>query len=123
MKRTIQFAAAVAVLLLTVACGKSGTDDPTPTPTPPTDKYNAADYGQLQLTHRGSRFDLPAVTGSSSLRGTVYWGDEQSEAYAAGRRHTYASEGEHRVTIDLWGAASVAFESLEGVEEIDFSKF
>lgn len=85
--------------------------------------FTAGSYGQVGITQYGASFTLPTVTGPSTLYGTVYWGDEQSESYAAGRTHTYAADAEHRVTLDLWGASTVAFESLEGVGEIDFSKF
>lgn len=86
--------------------------------------FTAGNYGQLQITQRGGSFTLPTVAGAASITGTVYWdAADTGESYDAGKTHTFASDGEHRLTIDLWGASSVAFESLEGVEEIDLSKF
>lgn len=80
-------------------------------------------YGLLRVTHNAETFAAPLVQGTG-LYGQVYWGDDTSGAYEAGRSiHTYSSVGTHIVSIDLWNAESVQFESLAGVSEIDLSKF
>lgn len=76
----------------------------------------------LKVTHSAAAFTLPAFTGSQ-ISGSVDWGDERAESYAAHLQHTYGIEGSHTVTIETFNATGFRFETLKGVSAIDLSKF
>lgn len=76
----------------------------------------------LKVTHSAAAFTLPAFTGSQ-VSGSVDWGDEQSDSYAAHLRHTYGIQGSHIVTIEIFNATGFKFETLNGISAIDLSKF
>lgn len=80
-------------------------------------------YGLLRVTHAASTFTVPSVAGTG-VYGYVYWGvDTAAERYEAGRKYTYPVAQPYVVSIDLWNATGVQFGSLEGISEIDLSKF
>ncbi len=76
----------------------------------------------LKVTHSAAAFTLPAFTGSQ-ISGSVDWGDEQTESYAAHLQHTYGIQGSHTVTIETFNATGFKFETLKEVSAIDLSKF
>ncbi len=76
----------------------------------------------LKVTHSAATFTLPTLTGTQ-ISGSVNWGDEQSESYAAHLQHTYGIQGSYTVTIETFNATGFKFETLKGVSAIDLSKF
>ncbi len=76
----------------------------------------------LKVTHSAAAFALPAFTGSQ-ISGSVDWGDEQTESYAAHLQHTYGVQGSHTVTIETFNATGFKFETLKEISAIDLSKF
>lgn len=81
------------------------------------------DYATLRITYRSNHAKAPQLTGTGRVNGTIYWGDNQTTPYDAAATHTYASEGEHQVTVESWGAAQVSIGELQEVEEIDLGGF
>ncbi len=76
----------------------------------------------LKVIHSAAAFTLPAFT-SSQISGSVDWGDEQTESYAAHLQHTYGIQESHTVTIETFNATGFKFETLKEVSAIDLSKF
>lgn len=81
------------------------------------------DYATLRITYRSNHAKAPQLTGTGRVNGTIYWGDNQTTPYDVAATHTYASEGEHQVTVESWGAAQVSIGELQEVEEIDLGGF
>ncbi len=76
----------------------------------------------LKVTHSAAAFTLPVFTGSQ-ITGSVDWGDERVESYAAHLQHAYGIQGSHTVTIETFNATGFKFETLKEVSAIDLSKF
>lgn len=87
-----------------------------------TEAETAPHYSQLSVKVKGSSYKAPVVTGTDPY-GFIYWGDAAHEAYSDVAAHGYAQPGSYVVKIDLWNAEEASFNTLGGVEEIDFSKF
>ena len=81
-------------------------------------------YGHISIRHNQSVFTMPTISGSQHY-GIIYWGDGSQNDYPATTPHTYSSAGSYEVGIDLWNveSAKVTFPNLEGLEEINLSKF
>ena len=79
----------------------------------------------LVIKHKGSKFTAPAFEVLSSLyvKGTIRWGDGQSEDYTSSASHSYADNKEHSISFDLTGVGAVEFSDVVGVTEIDFTNF
>ncbi len=76
----------------------------------------------LKVTHSAAVFTLPTLTGAQ-INGSVDWGDEQTETYAAHLKHAYGIQGSHTVTIETVNATGFKLETLKEVSAIDLSKF
>lgn len=83
---------------------------------------DASGYGVVRLLFTGTQLTVPYFP-ESGVYGSIFWGDETQEHYAAGAKHTYDAAGAHRVTVETWGATGVQLTDLKGVEEIDLSEF
>ena len=79
----------------------------------------------LVVKHQGTKFTAPAFEVLSSLyvKGTIRWGDGQSEDYTNSASHSYADNKEHSISFDLTGVGAVEFSDVVGVTEIDFTNF
>lgn len=81
-----------------------------------------APYSMLSMKINGQSSLAPVIFGASPY-GYIYWGDGQQEPYTEGAAHGYERSGSYTVKLDLWNASKATLPSLEGVEEVDFSKF
>lgn len=75
-------------------------------------------FHSFTVLHANRTFDLPLITGFFA-NALVDWGDGTVVEYEQARpSHTYASEGEHRVTISAENAVSFKIDNLVGVDEL-----
>ena len=81
-------------------------------------------YSHLALRFKGQKFAAPTIT-ATGLYGMVHWGDGAQESYKEGLVHNFSVAGEYTVGFDMWNVedAQVSYSNLEGLQEIDFSKF
>ena len=79
----------------------------------------------LVIKHKGAKFIAPAfeVLNSLYVKGTIRWGDGQSEDYANSASHSYADNKEHSISFDLTDVGAVEFSDVVGITEIDFTNF
>ena len=79
----------------------------------------------LVVKHQGAKFTAPdfEVLNSLYVKGTIRWGDGQSEDYTSSASHSYADNKEHSISFDLTGVGAVEFSDVVGVTEIDFTNF
>ena len=80
------------------------------------------DFNQVLITHNRWEILIPKVTGRY-LEGVVQWGDGRKDNYHTNLYHQYADENQHVLQLDLWGAEQIMISTIEGIVEIDFSKF
>lgn len=80
------------------------------------------DYNQIVITHTQWELLVPHITGHY-IEGIILWGDGQEEKYQPNLLHQYAEEKQHVLQLDLWGAEEMEIPAIEGIVEIDFSKF
>lgn len=76
----------------------------------------------FSVIHTNMSFKEPLMTGDYT--GKVFWKPGQSSPLGTYPEYTYTQNGEKTVTFDLFGQAeefTVEFQSLEGLQEIDFS--
>ncbi len=81
-------------------------------------------YGHISLLYQGSELTVPTITGTG-LYGMVHWGNGEQTAYKEELKYTYPMAGNYTVGFDLWNVedARVTYSNLDGLKEIDFSKF
>ncbi len=79
-------------------------------------------YGVLRLTHSAQEFVLPTLSGDNVF-GTVNWGDESNNSYAAGLQHTYTATGAKEMVIESWNSTGFELRNLTGIEAIDISQY
>lgn len=77
---------------------------------------------QVSIIHTNLNMLIPVITGQN-LSGTVNWGDNKQEEYKNDLMHQYAEEKEYTMVIDVVGAQDIEVPTLEGILEIDLSKF
>ncbi|MBR1538713.1 MAG: hypothetical protein IJ636_04320 [Bacteroidales bacterium] len=76
----------------------------------------------LSLVFSGSFLRTPKIIGNG-LTAEIDWGDGSTEAYSPDLKHTYASAGQHTVTIKLAGGSSFEIGTVAGISEIDLTEF
>ena len=76
----------------------------------------------LSLVFNGTELEAPLLAGNS-IHAEIDWGDGVKETYAKTLTHTYATGGEHTVTLKMAGAVSFEIGTVAGVSEIDLSAF
>ena len=76
----------------------------------------------LSLVFSGTELEAPLLAGNS-LNAEIDWGDGVKETYAKDLKHTYASGGNHTVTLKIAGAGSFELGTVAGISEIDLSAF
>lgn len=81
------------------------------------------EYGMIRIVYEGTQADAPQITGKSAVSGTIYWGDQSSEAYQYPLSHSFTSQGEHQVAVECWGGESVMLPNLQQIAELDLSDF
>ncbi|MDO4163440.1 MAG: fimbrillin family protein [Bacteroides sp.] len=86
------------------------------------DTITQSNHGIFAVTHCNADFTLPTF-GGTDLLGSIDWGDGTTESYVSTAQHTYDSEDEKTVTVELWGVEEVSLSTLEGIEEIDLTDF
>lgn len=82
-------------------------------------------WQSVTISHTGSQITAPVLYGSSSLVGTINWGDGSSskiEPYSYIYRFA-DEETSHQVVVKAMDATRFVIHSCEGVSKIDFSKF
>lgn len=79
-------------------------------------------YSLLVLKFSGLKLAAPRL--NDSYKGTIDWGDGSIEAYRAQLEHIYAGEeAAHTVCVEGSDAETFDLASLEGIDEIDVSRF
>ena len=78
--------------------------------------------GSVSIVHTNWEMMVPILTGEK-LSGIVTWGDGKKDDYKADLVHQYTKGKEYTLVLDHVGAQSINIPSLEGVIEIDLSKF
>ena len=76
----------------------------------------------VSIIHANMNMMIPVITGQN-LSGTVNWGDSKQEAYKNNLVHQYAEQKEYTLVIDVTEAELIDIPTLEGIIELDFSKF
>lgn len=81
------------------------------------------EYGILKITCSGNHVTAPLLSGSGTVSGLIYWGDNTSEPYIPPLNHNYSEKGVYELRLETWGASQLDIESLDGIESIDLSEF
>ena len=76
----------------------------------------------VSIVHTNMNMMIPVITGQN-LEGTVNWGDSKQEAYKDSLVHQYAEQKEYTLVIDVTEAELIDIPTLEGIIELDLSKF
>ena len=76
----------------------------------------------VSIIHTNMNMLIPVITGQN-LEGTVNWGDNKQEAYKNNLVHQYAEQKEYTLVIDVTEAELIDIPTLEGIIELDLSKF
>ena len=76
----------------------------------------------VSIIHANMNMMIPVITGQN-LSGTVNWGDSKQEAYKNNLVHQYAEQKEYTLVIDVTEAELIDVPTLEGIIELDLSKF
>ena len=77
---------------------------------------------RLRIRHSCRYFTIPDFL-SDTMYGIISWGDGSTETFSATAVHSYNKEGVHETDIEIWNPKSVTFDTLTGIEHIDFSSF
>jgi hypothetical protein len=80
------------------------------------------DRNIVKVLHTNWNLVIPTITGNNLL-GTIQWGDGQQEEYRVQATHPYTEGKEYLLQLDVWGAEEIDFPNIEGIIEIDLSKF
>ena len=80
------------------------------------------DHNIVKVLHTNWNLVIPTITGNNLL-GTIQWGDGQQEEYRIQATHPYTEGKEYLLQLDVWGAEEIDFPNIEGIIEIDLSKF
>lgn len=81
----------------------------------------AAESG-LDIVHDSAVFTVPGLSGTKTPL-FINWGDGQTGWYHYGLNHTYSEAGEHHVFMQTNGASGIILDNLEGIIDLDFTKF
>lgn len=76
----------------------------------------------LDIVHDSAVFTVPGLTGIKTPL-LINWGDGQTGWYHYGLTHTYSEAGEHHVFMQTDGAPGIVLENLEGIIDLDFTRF
>lgn len=76
----------------------------------------------VSIIHSNMNMMIPIITGQN-VSGTVNWGDDKQEEYKSDLVHRYTEEKQYTLVLDVIGADNIEVPSLEGVIELDLSKF
>lgn len=79
----------------------------------------------LRIVHEKEKFEMPHIEGTI-LSGVVTWGDGLQVDYSHGLTHDYYSNDERVIELVLEAKIdvnAVTFENIEGINEIDLSRF
>lgn len=84
-----------------------------------------ADWHTIEIEHSTDSFEIPVLSGGTSLVGFIHWGDGNQSALGewSGTYLYWDNLSSHTVTVKSDGAYLVEFPSLRGVSEINFSNF
>ena len=77
----------------------------------------------LTVSHYGSSFTAPLVTGDSLSEARISWGDGSAEKdYIPGEEYEYDGEGSHDTVVSAYGIEEITVQSLKGVTSISLSE-
>lgn len=76
----------------------------------------------LDIIHNSAVFTVPGLSGIKTPL-LIKWGDGQVGWYHYGLTHTYGEAGEHHVFMQTNGASGIVLDNLEGIIDLDFTKF
>lgn len=76
----------------------------------------------VSIIHTNMNMMIPIITGQN-VSGIVNWGDDKQEEYKSNLVHSYSEEKQYTLVLDVIGADNIEVPSLEGVIELDLSKF
>lgn len=79
-------------------------------------------YGLLKVTHVQNKFMAPTLWGDQVF-GHIVWGDGNSESYAFGAEHDFASSESKVTMIESWNSTGFQLKNIQGVEVIDISEY
>lgn len=77
----------------------------------------------LTVSHYGSSFTAPLVTGDSLNEARISWGDGSAEKdYIPGEEYEYDGEGSYDTVVSAYGIEEITVQSLKGVTSISLSE-
>lgn len=77
----------------------------------------------LTVSHYGSSFTAPLVTGDSLSEARISWGDGSAEKdYIPGEEYEYDGEGSYDTVVSAYGIEEITVQSLKGVTSISLSE-
>ena len=79
-------------------------------------------YSILSIMHNNKVFKAPEFTGNG-VKGKINWGDGNTEEYKSNSTHNYSTESTHTVQVKSVNAIEVKLENIQGIQELDLSKF
>ena len=80
------------------------------------------DRSIIQILHNNWNMIIPTITGNHLL-GIIQWGDGLQEEYRVEATHPYTEGKEYLLQVDTWGAEEFELQNIEGIIEINLSKF
>ena len=81
-------------------------------------------YQTVKVLYKGSHFVSPLISGATSLSGYIDWGDGNTSLLNLVTSYDYTDNKEaHNITIKVRNAQNIKFSGIDGIEEIDLSKF
>lgn len=81
-------------------------------------------YQSVTIAYKGSRFVIPLISGAAPLDGYIDWGDGNTSLLNLVTSYEYTdNKEEHTITIKTQNAEKIKFSGIDGIEEIDLSKF
>ena len=81
-------------------------------------------YQEVEVLYKGTQFILPLVSGATALSGYIDWGDGNTSLLNLVTSYDYTDSKEaHTITIKSRNAQKIKFSGIDGIDEIDLSKF
>lgn len=79
-------------------------------------------HGIITMTYGGQEFIFPLFTGDN-IYGSVMAADGSSATYSIGGSLKLGSSAQQQLTIETWNSTGFSLHNLDGIEEIDLSKY
>jgi hypothetical protein len=81
-------------------------------------------YQTVKVAYKGSHIVSPLLSGATSLSGYIDWGDGNTSLLNLVTSYDYTDNKEaHTINIKARNAQKIKFSGIDGIEEIDLSKF